>query len=120
MIAPCQVNAFRVSHLQSHQKRDCLHWIVASVYEIAHEEIVRIWYVSTYGEQLNEIVKLSVYVPADGDWSSDWRSICLLWQNVLSFISDEFGLFFRDAFKSFNIFYDSIELSFIGHLKFIN
>ena len=60
-----QCHPVRVAHLQGQKKEESLHRIVAPVHEIAKEEVVLVWTVSALLEELQQIVKLAVDVPAD-------------------------------------------------------
>ena len=94
------MNALGVAHFQSHQQRNCFQRVVASVYKITHEQVVGERDISAYGEQLDEVVELSVDVSADGDWGSDWRGVGLLHEDGSGLFCDELDLFFGDGLEA--------------------
>ena len=67
-----------ISNLQCYKKRYSFHWIVTSINEISHEEVVGKGYIASNGEKLDEIVQLAMDISADCDGGTHWDSIALL------------------------------------------
>ena len=60
-----QINSVWVAHLERQQQEECLHAVEASVHKVPHEEVVCVWDISSYFEQLLEIIELTMNVAAD-------------------------------------------------------
>ena len=86
MVSSGQMYPFRVSDLEGNKERDGLYRIVTSIYKISHEEIVGEGYVSTDGEQLNQVMQLTMDVPAYSYRRSHRSCIGLLGEDGDSFI----------------------------------
>ena len=69
MISPQNSNSILKAYFESYQQSYGFNWIVASVYEISHEEIVSVGAFSSYFEKFFEIEELSVDITANGDWA---------------------------------------------------
>lgn len=62
---------------------------------VAHEEIIGIRSVATYAKKLDEIVKLSVNVAADGDRAFDGLHVPFLHKNSSCLLAQNLYLLFR-------------------------
>jgi len=65
MISSDQRDSFRVSDLEGQKKKEGLNGVAASVDKVSHEEIVRVWALSSHLEKLFQIVELTVDVTAN-------------------------------------------------------
>ena len=54
----------RVSGLQKHQQGENFQAVVPSVYEVPHEYVICLWDMASRFQQLQQVVKLAMYVPA--------------------------------------------------------
>ena len=54
-------------------------------------------------------------VSANGDWCPHRSGVRLLHEDRGGFFSDEFDLLLGDGFECFEVVYDEVELSLIGH-----
>ena len=52
VVAPEDGDAVPVPDLERHQQRDCLYAVVAPVHVVAHEQVVGVWAVPAYPEEL--------------------------------------------------------------------
>ena len=84
MVPPQQSQPGGIPHLQAEQQQDCLDTEVAPVNVVAHEQEVGVRQPSCHLEQLHQVVKLAVNVPADGDRTGDLHHIALLELGVKS------------------------------------
>ena len=73
-----------IPHFESDQQCDSLHTVVTSVDIVAHEQIVGFWHLTSYSEQLHQIVELAMDVPTNGDWHWNSSHISLLTQYLFS------------------------------------
>jgi len=71
-------------YLKWDQDWNRLDWVITSVDVVAHEEVVSVGWFSPNSEQFNEVVKLSVNVPAYRHRAFDLLNIWFLWENFLS------------------------------------
>ena len=117
MVSSGEVNTLGISDFQSNKKGYSFNWVVASIYEIAHEEIVSEGEISPNGEEFDEVMKLSMDVSADGDRGFDRYSIILFREDGCSFFGDQFDLLFCDGLKTFEVIDDRIDLHFFTHFK---
>ncbi len=83
MIATQYHDAFAVADLKGHENGDGLDGVIASIDVVAHEEVISVRRFSTDPEELHEIVKLSVNISANGDWTLDLLNVRLLRQDLL-------------------------------------
>ena len=49
--------------------------MVSSIHVIAQEEVVRVWNITSNSEQLNQVVKLTMDVAADGHGTTDGLNV---------------------------------------------
>ena len=117
MVSSGEMNTLGISDFQSNKKGYSFNWVVASIYEIAHEEIVSEGEISPNGEEFDEVMKLSMDVSADGDRGFDRYSIILFREDGSSFFCDKFDLFFSDRLKTFEVIDNRINLHFFTHFK---
>ena len=101
---PNEGDSIRISNFERQQKQECLDAVKASVDEIAHEEVIRVWDISADFEQFFEVIKLTVNVPADGDGRVDSLHVGLFDEDFpgLGAQGLDFGLF--DDFASSELF----------------
>ena len=84
MVASENGHSFLEPDFESDQQGHCLNAIVASIDVIAHEEIVRLWDLSSDSEQLHQIVELTMDVTTDCHWHWNSSYVCLLTENLFS------------------------------------
>lgn len=71
MISSDKSDSLGVSHLEGQQEQERLDRVVASIDEIAHEQVVGVGALASHLEELHQVVELSVNVTADSDWGFD-------------------------------------------------
>ena len=57
--------------LKSHKEGHSLNRIIATIDVVAHEQIVRVGWLSTNFKQLSEVMELTMDVSADRHWCAD-------------------------------------------------
>mmetsp|Transcript_19137 Transcript_19137/g.38634 ORF Transcript_19137/g.38634 Transcript_19137/m.38634 type:complete len:271 (+) Transcript_19137:1903-2715(+) len=77
VISPQQPDAGGEVQLQSTKKDDALDRKRATIHIVTQEKILRVLRRSSHIQQLHEIVELSVDVPNDGDWVSEFENVSL-------------------------------------------
>ena len=65
MVAADQSDALRIAHLKSKQQKESFNRVVSTIDEITHEEVVRIWALTTDLEKLHQVIELTVNVTAN-------------------------------------------------------
>jgi len=73
-----------ITHFQSDKQGDGLHWVVATVNVISHEEVVGVWGLAANFEQFTQVVELSVNVATNGHWCFHLRHIWLVDKDFFS------------------------------------
>jgi len=96
MIAPNQSYPVWIPHLQAQQQEERFEGIESAVDEIAHEEIIRIWHIASYAEELHQIVELPVDVTAYRDGCVDSNDISLFNQEFAGLVAEFADLGFWD------------------------
>ena len=64
VVSPQQRHVRGIPRFAQHQQREDLQAVVASVYKVSHEDVVGAWRLPAGVEQLQQVVKLTVYVAA--------------------------------------------------------
>ena len=49
--------------------------VVCSIHVVSQEEVVRVWNITSNSEQLNQVVKLTMDVAADGHGTTDGLNV---------------------------------------------
>ena len=65
MVASYECNLVGIPDLECKQQQECLNRVKPSVYEVAHEQVIRARTLAAYLEKLHQIVKLAVDVTAN-------------------------------------------------------
>ena len=65
VIASDESDTFRVAHLKSQEEEECLDGVVATIHEVAHEEIVGVGALAAHLEQLHQVIELTMDVTAN-------------------------------------------------------
>lgn len=86
---------------EAHQQFEGFDRVVASVYEISHENVVRVGDFSANLEQLQQIEKLTVDVSAQSHRRIHRLNVRFLDQNFLHFFAAASQYFFRKNFAAF-------------------
>lgn len=97
MISSYQCYPIRVPNLQAQQQQETLQRVKTSVHEIAHEEVIRIWHISTDSEKLHQVMELAVYVAAYCDWSIDLNDVAFFDKELPGFVAKFANLGFGDC-----------------------
>mmetsp|Transcript_2693 Transcript_2693/g.4548 ORF Transcript_2693/g.4548 Transcript_2693/m.4548 type:complete len:300 (-) Transcript_2693:74-973(-) len=77
-----------VLELQTEEELEGLHGVEASVDEVTHENVPRVWDLSSLVKELEQVVELSVDVSADGDGSLDRLDVALLNEDLLDLLAE--------------------------------
>ena len=59
-----KVNVLYFTNLKGKKKQERLDTVKPSIYKVSHEQVIRVWDVSSYFEQFFEIIKLTMNVSA--------------------------------------------------------
>eukprot|EP00166_Cyanidium_caldarium_P005904 ctg_754.g447 len=73
----------RIPQLETDERGDRLHRVVAAVHVVAHEEVVGVRALAAYFEQLQQVVKLTVNVATHGHRAADRLYVGLAQKNLL-------------------------------------
>lgn len=65
VVSANQGDSVRIPHLQSQQKQERFHTVVATVDEVTEKQVVGVGALASNLEQLNQIVELAVNITAD-------------------------------------------------------
>lgn len=65
MVAPEEGHSVLVAYFEGDQEQEGLDAVVASVHVIAHEDVVGVWRLASYSEELQQVFELAVNIPAD-------------------------------------------------------
>ena len=71
MVPSYQCDAVGVADFETEEEEEGFERIEAPVNEVAHEEIVCVWYIATDSKQLHQVVELAMYVAAYCDGRID-------------------------------------------------
>jgi len=93
-----------ITDFQSDEKSDSLHGIVTTIHVITHEQVIRIWTLTAYLEQLHEVMELAMDVTADGDGASHFLHIRLLGKNFLRLLAEGLDLTLGQLFAFGQLF----------------
>jgi hypothetical protein len=88
MVSSGEVNTFGIPNLESNEQGYSFYRIVPPVNEVAHEQIVSKGDISADGEELDQIMELSMDISANGDWGS--------YRSGVAFLQEDRGGFLRD------------------------
>ena len=119
-------DSVRVSDLEGDEESHSLNGVVSSVDVVSHEEIVVFGQLTSNSEKFFEIIELTVNITTDGDGSSDWLDIALVYENFLSFLTKCLDAILRKWFaftERFNLIIKIVDVAevYFGHfsLKFV-
>ena len=65
VVASQDCDSILIAHLERDEQSDCLHTVVAAIYVVAHEQVVRVGRLATNLEELAQIMELAVNVAAN-------------------------------------------------------
>ena len=65
MVASDESDTFWVSHLKGKEQKEGLYGVVATINEVAHEEVVGVGALASHLEQLHQVIELTVDVTAN-------------------------------------------------------
>ena len=65
VISSDQSDSVSIPHLKCQEQKECLYRVEASINEIAHENVVGLWAVTSHLEELHQIVELAVNISAN-------------------------------------------------------
>ena len=108
VITSGQMYAFWVTDLQRDQQRNGFDRVVSPVDEVSHEQVISKGDVSSDVEELDQVVKLSMYISTDGDRCSDSGGIAFLQQNCCCFLGDQLNLLLCYGLEIFEVVNDDI------------
>lgn len=107
MIASQQSDSGFVPDFQSKQIDDCFNTVESPIHEIAKKEVVDEGCISSNFKQLQQIIELSMYIPADGHRWVDACEVCFFGEYLLGLIAQYFNLLFV---------YELVLLNFVEYL----
>jgi len=87
--------------LQAEEKLECLDGVVASVDEVADEDVAGVRNFPTGAEEFEEIGELTVNVATDGNWSGDRLDVGFFDEDLLDFLADHAEVTFGEALAVF-------------------
>ena len=93
MVTAQDRDSLGVTNFEADEKRDGLDRVVATINVVTHEQIVVVRQLTANIEQLLQIVKLTVYVSANGDGCAHLRYIALILEYVLGMFGEIFDVF---------------------------
>jgi hypothetical protein len=73
----------RIQNFIAKQQQNCLYTMITSVDKIPNKYIFGPRQFAAHSKQLQQIIKLSMDIPADCDWCGDWLYIRFLNQNQI-------------------------------------
>lgn len=76
-------NSIFVPYFEGDEECYSLNWVIPSIDIIAHKQIVSIWAIASYFEELNQVMKLPMNVSTDCDWAPHRLHIDFLWEDFL-------------------------------------
>lgn len=78
-----------VLHLEAEKQLESFNRVEASIYEITHEDVSRVWDFTALVEQFQQVVELSMDVTTDSHWCFDWLNIAFLDKDLLHFFAKD-------------------------------
>ena len=96
VVAAKNRDSVSIAYFECNHECHDLHRVVSSVDIISHKEIVCVWELSAYFEQLDQIVELSMDVATDGHWGANVDHVRLVGQNFFSFTAQVCDLGLRE------------------------
>lgn len=98
MVPPYQGDAIWVADFEAEQQQEAFQRVETSVDEIAHEEVVCVWYVAAHAEQLHQVVKLAVNVATYCDRGVDLNDVTFFDEELAGFVAEVADGGFGDGF----------------------
>lgn len=95
VIASNQCDAVGISNLVGKQQQEGFDAVEAPVHEVTQEKVIDCWALSPVLKQFQQVIELSVYVPAYGYGSIHSLHVPLLHQNLFCFEAQLLHLLFR-------------------------
>lgn len=77
MITSEKGNVSWILELQTEQELESLNWVVASVNEVAHEDIASVRDLTSLIKELQKIMELTMDISTNSDWSRNWLNVAL-------------------------------------------
>ena len=84
VIASEDGDSILITHLKGDEKSHRLNTVVATINVVAHEEVVRVGWLTSDLEKLAQVVELTVDITADGDGSAHLLHVRLVNQDFFS------------------------------------
>lgn len=74
--------------LEAKKQLECFNRVVATINKVAHKDIARIGNLSSFFEELEQVVELTMDVTANSDWGAHWLNVTLFDQYLLYFFAE--------------------------------
>lgn len=87
MVPSNQCDAVWIPDFQTEKEEERFEGVEAPVDEVAHEEVIGIWYVATDTKKFHEVVELAMYITTDRDGGIDGDYIAFLDQELTSLVA---------------------------------
>lgn len=97
MIATNERDPVRIANFQAKKQQKRLERVEAAVDEIAHEEVICVWYVAAHAKELHQVMELAVNVTTDGDRRVDGNHIAFFDEQFSCFVAKLSDLGFGDG-----------------------
>ena len=88
VVTSYECDAVWVADLEAEEEEEGFKRVEAAVDEVAHEEVVCLWYIATDSEQLHQVVKLAVYISAYCDRRINCDDIAFFDQQLSRLIAE--------------------------------
>jgi len=105
-----------VLELQAQKELESFDGVVASVDEVSHEDVARVGNLSTFVEELEQIVELAVNVSADGDWGTHWLHVALFNEDLLDLLTEDAEIALGKYVSSLDGIKPLVDVAGCGHL----
>lgn len=82
-------NAVWVFQLEAEEEFKCFDRVIATIDEIAHEDIARVGNLSSLLKEFEQVVELTVDISTNGHGCTDWLDVALFNQEFLDFLTED-------------------------------
>jgi len=88
MVASEESDESRILQFETQQQLEGLHGVVTSVNEVSHEDVSGVGYLSSFVEQLEQVMELAMDISTDGDRSLNRLDVAFLDQQLLHLLTE--------------------------------
>jgi hypothetical protein len=89
VVSAQQRDAAWVLELQAQEQLEGLDGVVATINEVAHENITSVGDLTSFFEKFEQVVELAVNVTTNGHWGAHWLHIALLDEDLLDLLTQD-------------------------------